>query len=185
MKILPLYKGRTLPGSGKYDTITKESEKQNMKKTFNFGKVAYTGKRKINTVEVTVELKENKEGKPCFTASGMIWNAKHTDAVSGGQNLDEINKFVHTQEFKEIYELWQKYHLNDMHAGTVEQEKAVNEYFQNNTEIKYDYDKACEHLKELGIYEVEHEGKPYKYGCGWVYYSIPEEDLTKIKNLLN
>ena len=40
-------------------------------------------------------------------------------------------------------------------------------------------------LRLLGLYEVEHEGKPYKYGHGWLYRPIPAADLARIWNLLN
>ena len=48
-------------------------------------------------------------------------------------------------------------------------------------------------LKNCGLYEVpltadligtrKADGKPYKYGCGWVIANIPEKDLEEIKNL--
>ena len=31
-------------------------------------------------------------------------------------------------------------------------------------------------------FEVEYEGKPYRYGTGWIPYDIPETDLNKIKD---
>lgn len=86
------------------------------KKTFNFGKVDYLHHgRKDCAVEVTIELKDTNDG-PEFTASGNIWNARHTDIYSGGQNLDTIARFVKGPTFKKIYRLWTLYHLNGMHA---------------------------------------------------------------------
>ena len=85
------------------------------KKTFNFGKVDYLNHgRKDCAVEVTIELKDTNDG-PEFTASGNIWNARHTDIYSGGQNLDTIARFVNGPTFKKIYRLWTLYHLNGMH----------------------------------------------------------------------
>lgn len=46
-----------------------------MKKIFNLGKIALYGKRKINEVNLKIELKE-KDGKPVFSASAMVWNSK-------------------------------------------------------------------------------------------------------------
>ena len=78
-----------------------------------------------------------------------------------------------------------------MHAGTPEQEKAISEWEANGN--KYDYKKACEMLKNCGLYEVplnadligtrQADGKPYRYGSGWVIANIPEEDLREIRNL--
>lgn len=87
----------------------------NMKKTFNFGKVDYLNHgRKDCAVDVTIELNDTNDG-PEFTASGNIWNARHTDIYSGGQNLDTIAKHVHGSTFKKIYRLWALYHLNALH----------------------------------------------------------------------
>lgn len=151
-----------------------------MKKTFDFGKIAYYGTRKINPVTVEIELKETDKGY-CFTASGMIWNQCKTDCYCGGQCLDTIAKYVNASEFKEIYRLWKLYHLNDMHAGTREQEAAIDAWKEQGN--RYDYTKVCDYLKSIGLYEVEHEGKPYKYGHKWLYWEIPSEDLEKIKAL--
>lgn len=179
-----------------------------MKKTFNFGKIDYMDRgRKDCAVDVTIYLEEkggekvldkdgNFTGSYCnkyieFTASGNIWNYRHSDIYSGGQNLDEIAKYVKTPLFQRIHTFWKKYHLNGMHAGTPEQEEAVTKWEAEGN--KYDYKKACEMLKNRGLYEVpltadligtrKADGKPYKYGQGWVIANIPAKDLKEIKNL--
>lgn len=179
-----------------------------MKKTFNFGKIDYMNRgREDCAVDVTICLEEkggekvfNKAGNFTekynnkyieFSASGNIWNSRHSDICSGGQNLDDIAKYIKTPLFQKIYTFWKKYHLNGMHAGTPEQEKAVAEWKAKGNE--YDYKKVCEMLKICGLYEVpltadligtrKADGKPYKYGHGWVISNIPEKDLEEIKNL--
>ena len=164
-----------------------------IRKTFKFGKVAYYNKRKENAVEVEVELEivrhtvktvseSQFEERIEFTASGYIWNRLHTDCFSCGQNLDTINELVQDPTFKVIYDLWKKYHLNTMHAGTPEQEEFVHNYFSDKK--PFDYTEACKALKKKNLFEVEYKGKPYKYGHGWLYYPIPEKDLDTIVNLL-
>lgn len=179
-----------------------------MKKTFNFGKIDYMNRgRKDCAVDVTISLEErggekvldkdgNFTGNYCnkyveFTASGHIWNHCHSDIYSGGQNIDEIAEYIKTPLFQKIYTFWKKYHLNGMHAGTPEQEEAIEKWEAEGN--KYDYKKACEMLKNRGLYEVslnadligtrKADGKPYKYGQGWVIANIPAEDLEEIKNL--
>ena len=179
------------------------------KKTFSFGKIDYMERgRKDCAVYVTVELREcggepvfnrngDSTGEHCntyieFAASGRIWNRLHTDIYSGGQNLDEIAEHVKTPLFREIYNFWKKYHLNGMNAGTPEQEAAVAEWEAAGN--RYDYVAACEMLKKRGLYEVpltanligtrKADRLPYKYGHGWVIAEIPENDLAKIKSLL-
>ena len=88
-----------------------------MEKTFNFGKIDYMNRgRKDCAVDVTICLEErggekvldkdgNFTGNYCnkyieFTASGNIWNHCHSNIYSGGQNLDEIAKYIKTPLFK-------------------------------------------------------------------------------------
>lgn len=154
-----------------------------MKKIISFGKVDYNhnGRRDCE-VTIEMELRETPKGME-FSASGNIWNPRHTDIYSGGQNLDTIAHYIHSPLFKEIYRLWKLYHLNGMHAGTAEQEQALKEY-HTRTHTNYDYTSDCEYLKSLNLYEVEHEGKPYKYGHAWLYWGIPEGDMNSIKAIM-
>ncbi len=32
---------------------------------------------------------------------------------------------------------------------------------------------------------VEHEGKPYTYGTGWLYEPIPDDDLARIRDIID
>lgn len=155
-----------------------------MKKTFNFGKIDYCGRgRKDCAVDVVVRLEESEKGEK-LSICGDIWNRIHTDVYCGGQCLDTIKKFLSDNElFMELYRFWKLYHLNDMHAGTPEQEAAIEEWKKQGN--KFDYKKACEYLQAIGLYEVDLNGKPYKYGHAWLYQPIPESDLARIKELLS
>ena len=154
-----------------------------MVKTFNFGKVDYKGNgRKENLITVEIELKDNND-KQIFSASGMIWNRLKTDCLCGGQCLDVIAEYIKTPLFNKIYRLWKLYHLNDLHAGTPEQEIAVNNWLAVGN--KYDYIKVCEFLKSINLFTVDLNGEQYSYGHKWLYQAIPENDLQEIKNLLS
>lgn len=163
-----------------------------MRKTFDFGKIAYDNpNRKTNAVTVEVELTVDNFERPIFTASGDIWNCKHTDIVCGGQCLDEIAKhrrqLSNVGTFNFIYMMWQKYHLNDMHAGTFEQERAITER-EALLGRRLEYKEKCDYLESIGLYEVEYHGLEYngmyKYGHAWLYQPIDEEDLKEILRLL-
>lgn len=141
------------------------------------------GKRNICEVELT--LTNTAKGLE-FSVCGTVWNQQQTDSTLGGQCLDEMLTLARDASWSgaeiallvEVVDLWRAHHLNGMHAGTPEQEKALENF-------SGDYSAKCEHLKALGLYEVEHEGKPYKYGHGWLYRPIPAADLARIWNLLN
>ena len=187
-----------------------------MKKTFNFGKIAYTGQNKSNAVDVTVELRrqggeetftiDRKTGEKTVTwktpvyyelsICGNVWNCRHTDIVTGGQCLDTIAEYKRQLNnpalFDELYTLWNNYHLNGMHAGTPEQEAAVNEWKAAGN--RYDYTSACEMLKERGLYEVNYTGlsvgrryenEPYKYGHAWLIQELPADVVSRVGALIN
>lgn len=188
-----------------------------MKKTFNFGKIKYTNKsNRVNLVEVDVELRrrggettftiDRKTGEKTITGKtpeyvelsicGTVWNARHTDCVCGGQCLDEIAKYrrqlSNPELFDTIYDLWKKYHLNGMHAGTPEQEQAIEEWKAEGN--RYEYTAVCEMLKQRGLYEVNYTGltvgrrydnEPYKYGHAWLIQELPGDVLIKVEHMLS
>ena len=93
--------------------------------------------------------------------------------------MDTINEFLSKDKlFSKIYKFWKKYHLNDLHAGTPKQEKALKkvELLGGNY-----YDEACEYLKSINLYE----DNGYKYGSSWLKEEIPTKDLNEIKKLLS
>ena len=204
-------------------------------RTFNFGTVEVEGYIGYHTVKVDVTLKEEND-KPVFTASATCGN------IMGGQCIDEIWEECQDQLrykdynlYKEIMELWQKYHLNDTKAwcehqnyGDDMQEKVTVYHLRGNKE--YDRLSKVRELPErylevteeglknvpMALYEpstlYSKDGKEQKstgwitydelyapegllgrecpecgakYGHSWYYMPIPENDLNRIKQLLN
>ena len=141
--------------------------------------------KKVNSVCAEITLKDDRY----FSACAYIWNSNRSDHLIGGQCLDTINDncpdIKANPIWQKIYRLWKLYHLNDMHAGTIEQEEALDKWRASSKDnIDRDYHKDCEYLKSIGLYEVEYNGKPYRYCSGWRKRDIPEEDLNQIKELL-
>ena len=171
-----------------------------MKKIIDFGKIDFCGTGEPrNTVTIEIELQETENGQQRFSASGNVWEPSKRDIVCGGQCLDELAPYFKKNKlFLTIYRLWQNYHLNDMHAGTPQQEKFIKEHEQEikqtlaemNASKKYSfqyashYDAVCEVLKKYGLYEVDYKGTPYKYGHAWLYEPIPQEDIEIIKQII-
>lgn len=160
------------------------------RRKFSFGKIAYRNPNVRNN-EVTVDItwEPNRDGKMVFTASGEVWNNLHTDIYCGGQCLDTLNDFPEIRNnptFQKIYRLWTLYHLNDMHAGTVEQEEALKKHFGVPSIRPVNYKDRVDYLKSIGLFVVPHPdtGEPYDYGHGWLYQEVPEEDIKIIEELL-
>lgn len=140
-----------------------------MYKKFNFGKHNYnnTGRRYEFIVEVRLSDDE------VFSACGTIGRR------CGGQCLDDMLEFLKDDEvFVKIYNYWKKYHLNNMHAGTIKQEDAIKEYLNGGK--RYDYAEVCKYLDGVGL--LVDDG--YRYGSKWLKRDIPENDLKGIKELL-
>lgn len=184
------------------------------KRRFNFGKIAYWPKtRKANSVDVDIYVRKLDNGEFEFSAMGAIWNCRHTDHISGGQNLDTIHKYVHENPiFNEIFSLWSEFHLNGLNSGTRKQEAAlVEETNRRNEEHKAKgekeekpltyadrYEDACEYLKSIGLYidklgdgevlncETEKVSKDhYPYGRGWITRVLDDKTLKRINSLID
>lgn len=166
-----------------------------MEKTFQFGKIDYNGTgRRINLVTVDVNLKNNRDGFPVFTASIDVWNGRGTDIITGGQAFRYVPKVPENNDlYQEIVSLWKKYHLNDTNAGTKAQEDALKK--SGISTSGWNYKESCDYLKKKGLYEVKltptekkynprYAGAPYRYGSGWIYRPIPASDLAKIKRIM-
>lgn len=157
-------------------------------KELYFGKVDYNNNGKkdcLVTIEMSLTLKKDKL---CFSACGNVWNNIQSDIYMGGQCIDSIwDEFSSQLENKELYlkvmKLWQDNHLNNMNAGTPEQTAAIKQWESKGN--KYEYTAVCNHLKSIGLYEVQLNGESYKYGHAWLYRPIPEQDLIQIQEIIN
>jgi hypothetical protein len=150
--------------------------------TINCGKVAAYGTRKINAAEIHFELFENDKHQIVFSACGTVWNSKHTDSVMGGQCLNNwVFKHIaaRNSKAKAVIEMWKKYHLNDMHAGTPAQEAALADFEEKEkAPISDYYDWAVEKLRSINLYE----DNGYKYGSSWLCEEIPQSAIEEIKS---
>ena len=186
-----------------------------MKRKFHLGKIQFGDRiNPVNQVDVTLELRK-RGGEETFVVDpktkekkvvgrtpeymelsicGNIWNGNHSDIVCGGQCLDTIAQYrgqlKNKEVFDELYDLWKHYHLNGLHAGTPEQEAAIEEWEKAGN--KYDYDAVCEMLKARSLYEINYTGmstgkwynnEPYNYGHGWLVQILPDDVLQRIECL--
>ena len=88
---------------------------------------------KFNQAEVEWRLHDGR-----FSASGGIWKSNRSDYETCGQMLDELLKFFpDDQLLQRIVQVWQKWHLNDLTAGSPKQmeflEKVAKQYHRKKT----------------------------------------------------
>lgn len=173
-----------------------------MEHIYKFGGIDATGSGiRNNQVEVTVRLDEKKKTTRMigdekdwvleFGVSACVYSVGRKDIICGGQCLDTLRReypeLANNALYCKIYDLWEKYHLNTLHAGTPAQEKALKEAVADGKLAGCginNYGASCAYLHSIGLLEdkefmVEKDGepKPYKYGTGWIAQEIPPEDL--------
>jgi transcription elongation GreA/GreB family factor len=111
-----------------------------------------------NGIKYAVKI-ELKDGKLSIYSNG------------GGQCQDHIKPANADQT--RLIDIWNEWHLNDMHAGTPEQEA-----YLKAGGFK-DYGERVAELKKAGLYEVN----GYKYGTGWLTRALPatlEDELQAL-----
>jgi len=95
-----------------------------------------------------------------------------------------------------FFEVWERWHLNDLRAGTPEQmaelERRKAEYTDRSTSH---YEWACKVLAEAGLLEVPNPipapqddvsrewPKMYRYGTAWLREEVPQDVLTFLASL--
>lgn len=158
------------------------------RKDIFLGKVAYSNpNRKANAVNIKVEIKDKQDATDWETLkeihnvselsmSGAIWDARHSDHISAGQNLIE-ELFPENKKLKRLVEIWRQYHLNDLKSGTKKQSEAVEKWLGEDN--KYDYTAALNYLKSIGL----DKDRGYEYGTGWLYEPIPKSIVQEVKSL--
>lgn len=114
------------------------------------------------------------DGGNCIGSCGQIYDhIKPIAHYAKGWNNELLDKFL---------EFWKSYHLNDMHAGTPEQDACIVRYGAKNM----DYRDKCQLLEAHGLYEVTlPNGTRYKYGTGWLRRDVPEHVLEWLYELPN
>jgi len=136
-------------------------------KEIAIGRIKHPYPQSSISLEATVELEiENKEKGLVFSISGNVWNSRHSDIIEGGQTLDTFkaalantigcrrgrpkNKeeayfrtlLVDREDLEQLFSFWERWHLNDLHAGCEHQrkenwgtEKITLYRYQMNTEM--------------------------------------------------
>ena len=138
------------------------------------------------SIDIRLELKKNDHKKD--TDLNDI-NEYYIFSVMGGsekrgcygQVCEYIKQDIYDFDYiPELCEYWEKYHLNDLQAGCVEQDRCIDTYKKNNPEWRYDYEQACNLLKMNDLYKC----RGYTYGSNWLVNIIPQEDIEKISILI-
>jgi hypothetical protein len=163
-----------------------------MEKTILIGKT-----NKGNKVEVTIRL-ENKEtvfphkdvnlkevlSGNVLSITGGIWNKRKSDYTCCGQihetleemyNNKELKLSIKEETFLWLLKTWKVWHLNDLHAGTSNQDEVL-------AKVKYPGYPMEHYTWALGVLEQAglKTDRGYAYGAAWLFQEIPSSVIKKI-----
>ena len=133
---------------------------------------------------------EFKDGK--LSISGVEGPLKSGNAIgSCGQiemhlkdeqpSLTPVNG-IDRATMAKFFNVWDRWHLNDMKAGDDEQEQFLRDNPMSKESYSYPksyYDAACAHLAAHGL--NPHNG--YSYGHAWKHEDVPAEVLEFLQSL--
>ena len=148
------------------------------------GTTNYTTGQRTAKVFCKITYEDKKSNQKILSIHGVVGPKKNGDAYgSCGQiiythivapNYKEDWNFLKIQAF---YNMWERWHLNDMCAGTPTQEKLIRKWEQIGN--KYTYEKACAYLKSNDMYIDD----GYIYGSKWLYEAVDPYALEFLKDL--
>jgi len=135
--------------------------------------VFFAGEQFSCTLEIEIKKKDKLQVLSIvgsyFTGKKLLKSEKNM--LGFGQIREEVRSIIPTQ----LYEIWKRWHLNDMRAGTQKQEQLLRD-----AEVEINtYDEACNYLAAKDAYI----DNGYKYGSRWLKEELPQEVIDYIINL--
>jgi hypothetical protein len=181
----------------------------------SLGKIDYENSGKKNcavTLLITIKTKPattapylDVDLKPIteiteLSITGTVRKPDRSDAYTCGQICDTVQEyFGKSRTIRRICEIWQRYHLNGMRAGTRVQMEALaglkfttGEFYKLRCEVL-----AEKHLLDVPIPEESRENfrymvgadgelpTTYRFGSAWLYEPIPPEVLDELRQLID
>jgi hypothetical protein len=89
-------------------------------------------------------------------------------------------EFPNDSDVQRFCDLWGRWHLNGLTAGSTKQEEFIRAYQKEHPEWRYDYTEACQLLEDADLFV----DLGYNYGHKWLVEEIPNEVLEEIKSLV-
>lgn len=124
----------------------------------------------------SIDLKKRRTPLLTLSITGTVRDQR--GAEWSGQCTDVVRKVWGAYpEVVELCDLWDRWHLNDLRAGSRKQSDALR---GKKNRTKHDhYTWACNYLKRKGL--LTDQG--YRYGNAWLFEEIPATVVARIKTL--
>ena len=132
--------------------------------------------------QIKVELRTKNDGQYVLSMQGQIGGRNGSSGQCYEEIMDTYNKAPKQKQFEllqKICAVWERWHLNDLRAGTPRQMAALRELKKSQGKIG-DYDAQLKYLESRNL--VEDNG--YKYGSAWLFEPLPQDVLNFIQKLI-
>ena len=127
-----------------------------------------------------------------LSISASEWNLSRSDCTQCGQMQDSLRRefkdgklklksTVSNEDFRMLLDIWDKYHLNDIKAGT---EKQLDLISQHRNDDKYaDKDVFLDRPEAILKDHNANPDRDWKYGSGFLYRPIPDDVQEFIRTI--
>lgn len=131
-----------------------------------------------NNAYLEIEVEDSERGKVLSISGyvsgshgygGQCQNSIAEDFIGTHSNLSNEKQAM----LGRLIEIWDRYHLNDMNAGTEKQMKALKGK-------NLSYENALEYLESINL-KID-DG--YKYGTAWLFEEIPSSVLKEVEEII-
>ena len=93
--------------------------------------------------EIYIEITERDSFKR-LSINGVIF--ERDEETGWGQIREEVKDIIPAR----LYQIWKRWHLNDMRAGTFVQEEILRQARDKGVDVST-YEKACDYLHEFDV----------------------------------
>ena len=148
------------------------------------------GQVKDGRVFVTVKFTGGK-----LSISGVVGPKSNGDCkgsfgqINMGLTVDDFKSFgkgFNRAQVQELLNVWEKYHLNDMQAGSPAQTAYLERHEIQSGQFSGYHQWASYRLRKKGLSpdpSFIHNGKPYKYGIAWLRIDVPDHAIDFLRGL--
>lgn len=149
-----------------------------MKKTYGgrsyrvFIKIEYKDK-KLSITGVEGPLNSGN----CLGSAGQI-NMTLNDDIKNNVGWKYLDNWSETEMLK-LLRSWKHWHLNNMKAGTPDQEEEITRFRIENNITGWAYEEEVAFLKRINLYE----DNGHKYGTAWLMEEVPQDVLLFLISL--
>jgi hypothetical protein len=141
--------------------------------------IVFLTKNQTVKVKIIAELRNDEHGRRELSIVGEINTHTFGQCDASIRELVEQHGSGHRDkgEILKLLDIWDRWHLNTMRAGTPRQQEILRPWLKRNP--NKDYTEQCDYLFSHGL--LVDDG--YKYGTAWLYDPLPDDVITFISGL--